>query len=116
MAQRVTYRRRHSYATKSNKIRKVKTPGGRLVVQTKRKRPSPPKCGVSGVRLQGIAATRPAENRATRLSKKEKTVHRVYGGHLSHAVVKDRIVRAFLVEEQKIVKKVLKLQAAKADK
>ena len=25
MAQRVTYRRRHSYATKSNKIRKVKT-------------------------------------------------------------------------------------------
>ena len=82
-------------------------------MQTKRKRPSPPKCGVSGVRLQGIAATRPAENRATRLSKKEKTVHRVYGGHLSHAVVKDRIVRAFLVEEQKIVKKVLKLQAAK---
>lgn len=27
MVQRVTYRRRHCYATKSNKIRKVKTPG-----------------------------------------------------------------------------------------
>ena len=29
---RVTYRRRKSYNTKTNKIRKVKTPGGRLVV------------------------------------------------------------------------------------
>ncbi len=28
-------------------------------------------------------------------------------------VVKDRIVRAFLIEEQKIIKKVLKLQKAK---
>ena len=27
MVQRVIYRRRHCYATKSNKIRKVKTPG-----------------------------------------------------------------------------------------
>lgn len=27
MAQRLTYRRRHSYATRSNKTRKVKTPG-----------------------------------------------------------------------------------------
>lgn len=27
MVERVTYRRRHSYATKSNKVRKVKTPG-----------------------------------------------------------------------------------------
>ncbi len=28
-------------------------------------------------------------------------------------MVKDRIVRAFLIEEQKIIKKVLKLQKAK---
>jgi hypothetical protein len=28
MVQRLTYRRRHSYATRSNKVRKVKTPGG----------------------------------------------------------------------------------------
>lgn len=27
MVQRLTYRRRHSYATKSNQVRKVKTPG-----------------------------------------------------------------------------------------
>lgn len=30
----------------------------------------------------------------------------MYGGHLSHAVVRERIIRAFLIEEQKIVKKV----------
>ena len=30
MVQRLTYRRRHCYATKSNKLKKVKTPGARL--------------------------------------------------------------------------------------
>jgi hypothetical protein len=30
----------------------------------------------------------------------------VYGGQLSHSVVRERIVRAFLIEEQKIVKRV----------
>ena len=33
MAPRVTYRKHNSYNTTSNKIRKVKTPGGRVVVQ-----------------------------------------------------------------------------------
>lgn len=33
---------------------------------------------------------------------------RAYGGHLAASVVRERIVRAFLIEEQKIVKKVLK--------
>ena len=40
------------------------------------------------------------------LSRRHKTVHRIYGGHLNHKVVRERIVRAFLIEEQKIVKKV----------
>ena len=30
MVQRLTYRRRHCYATKSNKVKKVKTPGAQL--------------------------------------------------------------------------------------
>lgn len=38
---------------------------------------------------------------------REKTVSRAYGGSRCHACVKQRIVRAFLIEEQKIVKKVL---------
>lgn len=63
-----------------------------------------------------IPATRPKEAARGRAPKRAKTVRRAYGGHLAHSVVKERIVRAFLVEEQKIVKKVLKLQKAKAEK
>jgi len=48
-----------------------------------------------------------------RLSHSKKTVNRAYGGVLSGGAVRDRIVRAFLVEEQRIVKRVIKLQAAK---
>ncbi len=39
--------------------------------------------------------------------KREKTVSRAYGGSRCHICVRQRIVRAFLIEEQKIVKKVL---------
>lgn len=47
------------------------------------------------------------------LSKSDRTVTRAYGGTLSANVVKERIIRAFLIEEQKIVKRVLKAQKAK---
>merc|ERR1712003_133696 len=69
MVQRLTYRRRHSYATKSNKTRKVRTPGGKLTYHY--------------------------------VEKKASTVHRAYGGVLSGKSVRQRIVRAFLIEEQK---------------
>ncbi|KAJ6294381.1 hypothetical protein OIU76_022454 [Salix suchowensis] len=42
MVQRLTYRKRHSYATKSNQHRVVKTPGGKLIYQTTKKRASGP--------------------------------------------------------------------------
>ncbi|RWW23978.1 hypothetical protein BHE74_00050921 [Ensete ventricosum] len=75
MVQRLTYRKRHGYATKSNQTRVVKTPGkdpvllsmGCLLVGC---------CEIVGFRFLWI-------------------------------------IRAFLVEEQKIVKKVLKIQKAK---
>ena len=35
---------------------------------------------------------------------------RAYGGVLSHKAVREKMVRAFLIEEQKIVVKVLKAQ------
>jgi large subunit ribosomal protein L34e len=111
MAERLTYRRRHAWATKSNKQRKVKTPGGRLVFQLLKKKASHPVCPVSGQRLHGLPAVRPAS--LARAPRRAKTVNRAYGGHLAAGVVKERIVRAFLVEEQKIVKRVLKLQRAK---
>ena len=40
-----------------------------------------------------------------RMAKNKKTVNRAYGGVLSGGAVRDRIMRAFLVEEQKIVKR-----------
>jgi large subunit ribosomal protein L34e len=54
MSQRVTFRRRLSYNTTSNKKRIVKTPGARLVVQYLKKRASAPKCGDCGIPLPGV--------------------------------------------------------------
>ena len=61
-----------------------------------------------------IPALRPREY--AQLSKPKKTVQRAYGGSRCGNCVRDRVVRAFLIEEQKIVKKVLKEQTQTADK
>jgi large subunit ribosomal protein L34e len=53
-----------------------------------------------------IPALRPRQY-AT-VSRPKKTVQRAYGGSRCANCVKDRVVRAFLIEEQKIVKKVMK--------
>jgi len=50
------------------------------------------------------------------VSKTHKTVQRAYGGSRCANCVKERIVRAFLIEEQKIVKRVLKDQQEKEKK
>ncbi|KAE8661421.1 60S ribosomal protein L34 [Hibiscus syriacus] len=95
MVQRLTYRTRHSYATKSNQHRVVKTPGGKLVYQTTKKRASGPKCPVTGKRIQGIPHLRPAEYKRSRLPRNRRTVNRAYGGVLSGSAVRERIIRAF---------------------
>ena len=56
-----------------------------------------------------IPALRPREY--SQISRPKKTVQRAYGGSRCGNCVRDRIVRAFLIEEQKIVKKVLKEQS-----
>merc|ERR1712227_1053238 len=108
MVQRLTYRRRHSYATKSNKVRKVKTPGGVLTFHNVAKKASKIKCGDCGMALQGLPCVRPMEYK--RIAKNKKRVARAYGGSRCAVCVRQRIVRAFLIEEQKIVKQVLKKQ------
>mmetsp|Transcript_47180 Transcript_47180/g.115609 ORF Transcript_47180/g.115609 Transcript_47180/m.115609 type:complete len:116 (-) Transcript_47180:66-413(-) len=108
---RVTLRRRSSYRTRGNRIRKVKTPGGKLAVQYIKKKGARPKCGDTGEVLNGIPSVRP--KKLMQLSKVKKNVTRAYGGNLCGKAVRDRIVRAFLIEEQKIVKKVLKQQQKK---
>ncbi|XP_043723428.1 60S ribosomal protein L34-like isoform X2 [Telopea speciosissima] len=109
MVQRLIYRMRHSYATKSNQTRIVKTPGGRLVYHTSKKRASGPKCPITRKRIQGIPHLRPTEYKRSRLSRSRRTMNCAYGGVLSAGVVRKKIILGFLVEEQKIVKKVLKI-------
>ena len=111
MVQRVTYRRRLSYNTSSNKVRKVKTPGSKVVVQYVQKRAHGPRAPHDscdcGKRINGIAQLRPFAYK--RLSKRQKTVSRAYGGVLCAGCVKSRIVRAFLLEEIKSLKQAKKL-------
>ena len=100
--------------TRSIKIKVVKTPGGILRAQHVKKLATRPKCGDCGSALQGISTLRPRQY-AT-VSKTHKTVSRAYGGSRCANCVKERIIRAFLIEEQKIVKKVVKEQTEAAKK
>ncbi|CAN4086335.1 unnamed protein product [Withania somnifera] len=111
MMQRLTYRKRHSYASKSNQHRVVKI--GKLVYQTTEKRASGPKYPVTEKRIQGIPHLTPAEYKRSRLPRNRRTVNHTYGGVLSGGAVRERIIRAFSVEEKKIVTEDLMIQKAK---
>ncbi|EUB60714.1 60S ribosomal protein L34 [Echinococcus granulosus] len=104
--QRLTLRRRLSYNTNSNRRKKVKTPGGKLVYIYQKKLGTFPKCGDCKCKLAGIKPSRPMTR--SRMSKRLKTVTRSYGGSRCHACVRSRILRAFLMEEQKVLKQILK--------
>ncbi|XP_070289326.1 large ribosomal subunit protein eL34-like [Myotis yumanensis] len=111
VAQRLAYRGRLSYNAAFNKTRLSRTPGNRIVcLDTKKVRKAPTSaCGVCPGRLRGVRAVRPAVLMS--LSKTTKRVSRASGGSMCAQCVCDRIKRAFLTEEQKIVVKVLKAQA-----
>ncbi|XP_055333451.1 uncharacterized protein LOC129585000 [Paramacrobiotus metropolitanus] len=106
MAQRLTLRRRLPYSTASNKRKIVKTPGGRLVYIYQKKLATPARCGDCKRDLPGVIRARPRKLHS--VSKRLKHVTRSYGGSRCHSCVRQRIVRAFLIEEQKIVQRVLK--------
>jgi|EP00979_Chaetoceros_neogracilis_P016021 large subunit ribosomal protein L34e len=101
---RITIVGRH-YATKSRRSVPVKTPGGRLVSQVITKKTKAPKCADCKCRINGIkkmTATKYAHSK-----KRERTVSRVYGGAVCAGCIKTRIMRAFLLEEHKAVKKLM---------
>ena len=83
----------------------VRTPGGRLVYHTLKKKTTGPKCGDCQKPIIGVPRLRPMEYR--RLKKRERRVNRAYGGSRCAKCVRLRVVRAFLIEEQKCVKQVL---------
>ena len=81
--------------------------GGKLVMHLIKK-----KAKVSG--MHGISAGRPHEMK--RMSVCHKTVARPYGGNLTGTEVKDRIMRAFLIDEFKYFKMMSKVSGDKKDK
>ncbi|XP_032745272.1 60S ribosomal protein L34-like [Rattus rattus] len=108
---RLTYSSRLSYNTASNKTRLSRTPGNRIVYLYTKKVGKAPKsaCGICPGRLRGVRVVRPKV--LMRLSKTKKHVSRAHGGSMCAQCVRDRIKWAFLIEEQKIIVKVLKAQA-----
>merc|ERR1719378_1807953 len=69
-----------SYSTLSNKRRISKTPGGKLVYLYQKKAAKIPRCGDTGVKLQGIKPARPTALK--NMPKRHKRVSRAYGGNL----------------------------------
>ena len=104
---RITLNRRHCYRTKTNRVKTIHAPGGRYIAQYMKKTRRGVTCGDAGcnVFLPGIKHM--DKTAAKKAHGKDKTVSRAYGGSRCANCVKQRIVRAFLIEEQKIVKKVL---------
>merc|ERR1719238_2683890 len=107
LEKRLKYRRSSSYRTRSNNFKPVKTPGGKLVLHLIKKH-------TRGTGMQGIKVARPNDFR--RMTSSKRTVSRAYGGILTGTEVKERIIRAFLIEEFKRFKNIFKSSSDKKDK
>ena len=73
-----------------------KLPGGKLVMHLIKKH-------TKGTGMQGVKVARPNDFR--RMTSSKRSVSRAYGGVLTSTEVKDRIMRAFLIEEFRYYKK-----------
>lgn len=105
MVQRVVCRRQNNFNTRSNKTKIVKTPGGRLTLHNIQKASKGPRCGDCKGKIIGVPALRPFQYKG--IAKTDRTVARAYGGTRCMPCVRDRIKRAFFLEEQKSVKAIV---------
>ena len=106
---RVHYLRKHTYTTRSNKIRKIRTPGGRLTVQYMKKKSKGPQTAF-GVKTRLSGLKKLSNPDYWRSSRSSRRIARPYGGVVTPTELKERILRSFLIEEVKIVKKLMKNQ------
>merc|ERR1712139_474439 len=97
LERRITYRRNSAYRTRSNNFKPIKTPGGRLVLHLIKKH-------TKGTGMQGIKVARPHDFK--RMTSSKRTVSRAYGGIFNGSEVRERIMRAFLIEEFKRFKNI----------
>ena len=114
MVQRLVYRRHNNFNTRSNKTKVVKTPGGRLTLHVITKAAKGPRCGDCKGKIIGVPALRSYEYK--RLAKTDRTVARAYGGSRCMNCTRDRIKRAFFLEEQKTVKAIIAEKEAEVKK
>jgi len=104
---RVTLKKRHAYRTNTNRVKTIKTPGGKHTVQYISKARKGVVCANTGCRVK-LPGIKHLDAKGFQSAKsKDKSISRAYGGNLCANCTRERIVRAFLIEEQKIVKKVL---------
>merc|ERR1712048_461131 len=96
LERRIKYRRSCAYRTRGNNFKPVKTPGGKLVLHLIKKH-------TRGTEMQGVKVARPHDFK--RMTSSKRTVSRAYGGVLTAAEVRERIMRAFLIEEFRYYKK-----------
>ncbi|ELP90475.1 60S ribosomal protein L34-A, putative [Entamoeba invadens IP1] len=102
MAPRITYIRKHSYNTRSNRIHIVKTAGSKMTVQHVMKRASGPHCSECGAELQGIDHVRSHMYRW--MPHFKRSVTRAYGGNKCAKCVQKAILRSFLISEHNLFK------------
>ena len=114
MAPRITIRGKYNYHTESNKLKRIRTPGGRLTFQKIAKVRNPIVCGDTGVELNGIKRLNKCQWRNA--PKRVRTVSRTYGGVLSAEAVRHRIMRAFFNEELKCIKRAVVAPKKKRNK
>lgn len=103
---RIVLRHHCPFSTKRNKFKKVKTPGNKITIHYLKKKASNPRCAETKIKLKGISTQKSLN--FMRLCKRKKKISRIYGGYLSSESTKNRILKSFLTEEKKIVKKFLK--------
>ena len=99
MSRRVSLRRRNPYNTKTNRIRRVKTPGGRLVAQHIKKTGIVRKWATCEIRLPGIKKFRPEEMK--RAPKKNLRVTRAFGGEKCTEKI---IIKCFLSDDMRLIR------------
>ena len=107
LERRITYRRSSAYRTRSNNFRAVKTPGGRLILHLIKKH-------VKGNGIQGVKVARPHDMK--RMNSSRRSVSRAYGGIFTATEVREKIMRAFLIEEFKRFKNINAGKTEKKDK
>jgi large subunit ribosomal protein L34e len=93
------------FPTSSQRTRAVKTPGGRIKPHHISKTTNGPKCSDCKISLPGIKHT--VKSAYKNMKKRERTISRAYGGSCCATCVRNRIMRAFLLEEQKLIKKII---------